>query len=385
MMHRIKLNYTLEPDAGPARIRNPLIDLLDAVNSHGSISAAARTLGLSYRHVWGELKRWEQVLGQPLIVWDKGHSARLTEFGSKLMWAERQAQARLLPQIEALRADLERTFAVAFDESAHVLTFYASHDQALAALSEETRKRRLHLDIRFTGSVDAIRALNEGRCGMAGFHTRLGPVSGSLAQQTYKPLLRPGQHKLIGFATRVQGLIVAPGNPLNLGSLADIKNRRARFANRSRGTGTRVLFDDLLVECGLHASEIDGYEREEPSHAAVAEAVSSGQADAGLGIEASAQARGLDFVPLVAEQYHLACLKSKLELPATRALVDVLRSADWQRRLARLPGYTPVQSGEVLAMSKVLPWWSFRKGKHAGAALGAVASIGGDVMQCTKD
>lgn len=385
MMHRIKLNYTLEPDAGPARIRNPLIDLLDAVDGHGSISAAARMLGLSYRHVWGELKRWEQVLGQPLIVWDKGHSARLTEFGSKLMWAERQAQARLLPQIEALRADLERTFAVAFDESAHVLTLYASHDQALAALSEETRKRRLHLDIRFTGSVDAIRALNEGRCGMAGFHTRLGPVSGSLAQQTYKPLLRPGQHKLIGFATRVQGLIVAPGNPLSLGSLADVKNRRARFANRSRGTGTRVLFDDLLVECGLQASEIDGYEREEPSHAAVAEAVSSGQVDAGLGIEASAKARGLDFVPLVAEQYHLACLKSKLELAATRALVDVLRSADWQRRLARLPGYTPVQSGEVLAMSKVLPWWSFRKGKHVGTALGAGTDIGGDVMQCTRD
>lgn len=385
MMHRIKLNYTLGPEVGPARIRNPLIDLLDAVDGNGSISAAARMLGLSYRHVWGELKRWEQVLGQPLIVWDKGHSARLTEFASKLMWAERQAQARLLPQIEALRADLERTFAVAFDESAHVLTFYASHDQALAALSEETRKRRLHLDIRFTGSVDAIRALNEGRCGMAGFHTRLGPASDSLAQRTYKPLLRPGLHKLIGFATRVQGLIVAPGNPLNLGSLADLKSRRARFANRSRGTGTRVLFDDLLVECGLQARDIHGYEREEPTHAAVAESVSSGQADAGLGIEASAQARGLDFVPLIAEQYHLACLKSSLELPATRALVEVLRSADWQRRLAKLPGYTPVQSGEVLAMSKVLPWWSFRKGKHAQAELRAGAGISGDVMQCTND
>jgi putative molybdopterin biosynthesis protein len=50
------------------------------------------------------------------------------------MWAERQAQARLAPQIEALRADLERAFAVAFDDNAHVLTLYASHDDALAAL-----------------------------------------------------------------------------------------------------------------------------------------------------------------------------------------------------------------------------------------------------------
>ena len=65
-------------------------------------------MSLSYRHVWGELKRWESELGQELIVWEKGQSARLSDFGTKLMWAERQTQARLAPQIEALRADLQR-------------------------------------------------------------------------------------------------------------------------------------------------------------------------------------------------------------------------------------------------------------------------------------
>lgn len=122
-MHRISLNYTLGTEAAPALIRNPLLDLLQAVSDQGSISAAARQLGLSYRHVWGELRRWDAEFGQPLILWEKGQAARLTDFGAKLLWAERQAQARLLPQIEALRADLERAFAVAFDESAHVLTF----------------------------------------------------------------------------------------------------------------------------------------------------------------------------------------------------------------------------------------------------------------------
>ena len=162
------------------------MDLLQAVRSSGSISAAARALGLSYRHVWGELKRWEQTLGQPLIVWEKGQPARLTEFGDKLLWAERQAQARLAPQIEALRVDLERAFAVAFDDAAHVLTLYASHDDALAVLREHALTRRpadgrgeaqLHLDIRFTGSVDAIQALNEGRCVMAGFHAVPHPAA----------------------------------------------------------------------------------------------------------------------------------------------------------------------------------------------------------------
>ncbi len=129
-MHRIHFHYTLGRDSGPARVRNPLIELLQAVASEGSISAAARALGLSYRHVWGELKRWEDELGQALVTWDKGQPAQLTEFGAKLMWAERQAQVRLAPQIEALRGDLERAFAVAFDDHAHVLTLYASHDDA---------------------------------------------------------------------------------------------------------------------------------------------------------------------------------------------------------------------------------------------------------------
>jgi len=48
---------------------------------------------------------------------------------------------------------------------------------------------------------------------MAGLHTLQAAQAGSLAQRTYKPLLRPGRHKIIGFAQRSQALIVANGNP----------------------------------------------------------------------------------------------------------------------------------------------------------------------------
>ncbi|NBX89534.1 MAG: LysR family transcriptional regulator, partial [Betaproteobacteria bacterium] len=81
------------------------MDLLQSVHAHGSIAAAAKSLGLSYRHVWGELKKWELRLNQGLIVWDKGMPAQLTEFASKLLWAERQAQARLAAPIESLLAE----------------------------------------------------------------------------------------------------------------------------------------------------------------------------------------------------------------------------------------------------------------------------------------
>lgn len=88
-MRHIEISYSLGPsDPRPALLRNALMDLLSAVREHGSISAAAKALDLSYRHVWGELKKWEQTLGRTLIVWDKGQPARLNEFGEKLLWAE---------------------------------------------------------------------------------------------------------------------------------------------------------------------------------------------------------------------------------------------------------------------------------------------------------
>ena len=365
-MHKIELSYLLASARGnDTLIRNPLMDMLHAVRMHGSISKAAKAMGFSYRHVWGALKDWEQTLGRPLIVWDKGQRARLTEFGDKLLWAERQAQARLAPQIEALRGDIERAFSTAFDDSTHVLTLYASHDAALSALREQTVRHGLHLDIRFMGSVDAMAALNAGRCMMAGFHTLEQPGSQSVAARAYRSLLKPGLHKLIGFAHRTQGLMVAPGNPLRIKALADLKQDGLRYVNRAEGTGTRVLLDELLAQSGLAASDVRGYASSEPSHTAVAQTVASNAADAGLGIEAAARDKGLDFVPLVQERYHLVCLKSALDSPPVAALLTALKSCAWQTTLEQLPGYSGegAQSGQVLALRQVLPWWNYRQAK----------------------
>jgi putative molybdopterin biosynthesis protein len=376
-VHRLQFHYTFAPPASTQTglIRNPLLDLLNAVQESGSISGAARLLALSYRHVWGELKRWESELGNELLVWEKGQAARLSEFGHKLLWAERQAQARLSPQIEALRADLERAYAVAFDDSVHILTLYASHDDALSALrAHAAAEHQLHLDIRFMGSVDALRALNEGRCVLAGFHTVQQADTGTLGEQTYKPLLKPGLHKIIGFAQRTQGLMVARGNPLRLHGLEQLGDGQVRFVNRALGTGTRLLLDELLAQQRMARSRIKGYRHTESSHAAVAQAIAAGQADAGLGIAAAARARGLDFVPLVVEDYHLVCLKSALEEPAVQALCRVLQGPDWPDLLLKLPGYQPApQMGQVLAMSRLLAWWKYRgeKKTKTKAARGA--------------
>lgn len=351
-----------------ALLRNALMDLLQAVREQGSIAAAAKTLGMSYRHVWGELKKWEVRLNQNLIVWEKGMPAELSEFASKLLWAERQAQARLAAPIESLLSELERTFSVAFDPMAHVLSLYASHDDALVRLREVASRQSLHLDVRFCGSVDAIRALNEGRCELAGFHTRSMPCADSLAAQTYKSLLKPGRHKLIAFAIRTQGLLVPRGNPMALKSLGDVVSRQARYVNRELGTGTRLLLDDLLHEQKIAAELLHGYQTLEPSHAAVATAIASGKADAGLAIESAALAAGLDFIPLVTEKYWLACLKTALDTPAVLALRELLSSQDWQATLDGMLGYKVNQTGQVQSLSRELPWWQLKPRQKAKTA-----------------
>lgn len=380
-MHRISLNYALigdratppeaagaDADAASPDLHHPLMTMLGAIHRSGSISGASRALGLSYRHVWGELKRWEVELGDTLVVWAKGQRATLSPFGAKLLWAERHAQARLAPQIEAMHVELQRAFAIAFDDSAGVIAIHASHDHALPRLRAWVQaQHRLHLDIQFTGSVDALAALNEGRCLLAGFHALTAAPLRSPTARVYRPMLKPGRHKLIGFAQRSQGLMVAPGNPLDIRSLHDLTRPGLRFVHRPRGTGTRVVLEELLAAQHLKPECIGGFDRTEPSHQAAAVVVASGHADAAFGIEVAALDNGLDFVPLARENYFLVALATQLAHPHVAALLRALRAAQWRSIIEAIPGYTAAGSGEVLSLRAVLPWWTYRKPKVAAS------------------
>jgi putative molybdopterin biosynthesis protein len=362
----VHLQYTFQPDGQRgADLHNPLFDLLSGLHEQGSIQHAAKAMGASYRHVWGALKQWQVVLGEPLVTWVQGQPARLTPFAERLLWAETRARVRLTPHIEALRAELERVLAEALDGDQQVLTVYASHDLALPSLREQaSANQRLHIDLRFAGSLDALRALGEARCLVAGFHVPPLNEGGSLFAQGLKPLLKPGRHKLLGCTRRRQGLMVAAGNPCRLLSLADVVSSEARFVQRQPGSGTRLLTEHLLRQQGLAAPFESELRPDEDSHNAVAASVASGAADAGVGIEAAAQAFGLGFVPLLTEDYYLVCLKETLDHPAVRLLRQALQSDAWRAAVSAMPGYeASPHSGEVLSLTKALPWWRYRAPK----------------------
>ena len=64
-----------------------LFQLLQSIAERGSLRLAAKERGLSYRHAWGLLRKWQRVFGQPLAHLERGRGATLTSLGEKLLWA----------------------------------------------------------------------------------------------------------------------------------------------------------------------------------------------------------------------------------------------------------------------------------------------------------
>jgi putative molybdopterin biosynthesis protein len=374
----LRLRYAFEPgEQRGATLDNPLFELLAAVLIGGSIRHAAQALGCSYRYVWGSLRKWEQTLGEPLITWSQGQRGRPTQFAERLLWAERRARTRMQPHIEALRSDLAGVLAEARDQRHQLLTVRASHDIALPVLQQHAAQAAdLHLQLGFQGSVDALRALNDRQCLVAGFHVPALRGAAPVFARALKPLLKPGLHNLIGCSRRVQGLMVRGEHAALIRTFPDVVRHGLRFVNRQRGSGTRLLVDHLMSEHSIAPSALSGYlGHTEQTHVAVASCVASGVADAGVGVEAAALEFGLHFTPLVEENYFLACLKANMADAAVQRLCEVLAGQGWRDILANLPGYQPaVAAGEVLVIEEALPWW--RRGKTDAKSGERVRAVG---------
>lgn len=77
---------------GAGRLR-----ILDAIERHGSIHAAAKELNMSYRAVWGKINSSEKRLGYPLLIRQvggpQGGGSQLTEHGKALVQHFKQLQS----------------------------------------------------------------------------------------------------------------------------------------------------------------------------------------------------------------------------------------------------------------------------------------------------
>ncbi len=86
-MSRIRLGVYLE-EGGP-KLGRGKIRLLEAVRAHGSISAAARAMGMAYRHAWVLIDELNRSFREPVVISTmggrRGGGARLTPWGEELV------------------------------------------------------------------------------------------------------------------------------------------------------------------------------------------------------------------------------------------------------------------------------------------------------------
>jgi molybdate-binding protein/DNA-binding transcriptional regulator YhcF (GntR family) len=229
-----------------------------------------------------------------------------------------------------------------------LLRLVGSHDLALEVLAGRLRAlpRSVTLEVVPTDSLDGLFALARGTTDLAGCHL-LDPETGEYNIPFVHRLLPGESVLLVTLAHRQQGLIVAAGNPKHLTGIPDLGREDVTIVNRHRGSGTRVLLDEALVQASIDPLTLRGYDHEEATHLGVAGVVAAGTADAGLGIMAAARAYGLDFVPVARERYELALRPSTASRPAVQGLLETLRSADFRAVVAALGGYDTAESGAV--------------------------------------
>ena len=222
-----------------------------------------------------------------------------------------------------------------------------SHDLALEAglLSWlETHASNTQLISLPVGSLDGLTFLRQGLCHVAGCHL-LDVEDGEYNLPYVRRFFPDREMTIITVAERQQGLMVAPGNPLSLHSLEDLAPRNLRFANRQRGSGTRLWLDRKLAELGMPTVFNPGFSIEYHTHTAAAEAIKNKLADCGIGLLAAARKFNLDFIPLFFERYDLVLPSANTSLPALQPLFDQVNSASFRKLCTGMGGYETNHSG----------------------------------------
>lgn len=234
------------------------------------------------------------------------------------------------------------------EELNNTLSIVGSHDPLLDEAADILRRLNYHRFVTsaHVGSMGAVTAIKGGEAVMGGIHL-LDEESGTYNTAFVRRFFPNGEAVLVECVRRSQGLIVAPGNPLNLQTMGDVIHTNARYVNRQRGAGTRLLCNWLLKQAQYPASAVNGYEREEMTHTAVAAQIAAGTADVGLGIFSAARLYGLDFIPVCWEQYDLLVLKRALKDSIVQEFIAVLQGEDFRARLEQLGGYQMEHPGQI--------------------------------------
>jgi len=354
-MRKIKLSpsWSLSNEENET-LGSELFALLSVIHRAGTLAEAAKQTNISYRHAWNLVNHWKKFFGSDLVVFTRGKGASLTELGEKLLWAEQRVSARVGLQLDSLASEINVEISRALLSARSSLTIHASHGYAVAYLPELLKTLPdLQVDLRYIGAAESLASLNHGDCDLAGFHLPTDG-NGQAVIDSLSSLWGAKTHRFIHLVTRTQGLFVTPSNPTGVTGLSDLSIKDVKFVNRQSGSGTRLLFDQLLAGNNIDSEQIEGYQSEEFTHAAVAAYVASGMADTGFGVQPAATQFGLDFIPLAQEKYMFACRAKDIRKKEILELVKLLKSSEFANYVHELPGYSTPAPGEIVTLTEAL-------------------------------
>jgi len=200
----------------------------------------------------------------------------------------------------------------------------------------------------YIGSYDGLYSLYHDKVQIATAHLWDGDTDEY--NIPYVKRLLPGIPSIIiNLASRYQGFYVTKGNPKNITDWTDLNRTDLSFANREKGSGSRILLDEHIRLLHINPFNIAGYNRELSSHLAVASTVARGGADFGLGNEKFAlQVNGIDFIPLQKERYDLVIKKEDLSKPPFKAIIEILNSEEFKLELEGIGGYDLSELGHII-------------------------------------
>jgi putative molybdopterin biosynthesis protein len=212
-----------------------------------------------------------------------------------------------------------------------------SHDPALDELADIVMQHQVELHSTHVGSMGGLLALKKRECHAAPMHL-LAP-DGSYNTEYLSRYLPGEELTLVCIAEREQGIVSRTGL-----AFEDLPGHR--FINRQKGSGTRMLLDHELAMRGIAIGGIPGYEREVTTHLAVALAVKTGEADAGMCVASAAQALSLPFVPVARERYELVVRTGFLPDPRITVLLSAIESPRFRSCLETRGGYDVRETGQ---------------------------------------
>jgi len=228
------------------------------------------------------------------------------------------------------------------------LRFVGSHDPVIVWLAGIFPQitAGCQLNLHFAGSLGGLAALVEGQADLAGIH-----LWDEESDQYNIPFVRrflPHQRvALVTLALRRLGLILPPGNPLQVRTLQDLFRLKLRVASRQVGSGTRLWLDARMKQSGFeHGAGLPAWV-EKATHSDVARAVAEGQVEAGIGVQAAAISMELDFIELTLERYDLVIPHQTMETRLAQLLVQVLQESWVRETIHKMGGYEIIQTGTI--------------------------------------